>query len=66
MKLLRGARRDNLFDSFFRCPSALTLICTKLLNVCANKLSLSLYIYIFSKDSKNKTLDTKGGQICMA
>jgi len=43
MKLSRGARRDNLFNSFFfRCPSALALICMKLFNVCANKLSLSL------------------------
>ena len=42
MKLSRGARRDNLFNSFSRCPSALALICMKLFNVCANKLSLSL------------------------
>jgi len=42
MKLSRGARRDNLFNSFFRSPSALALISMKLFNVCANKLSLSL------------------------
>jgi len=42
MKLSRGVRRDNLFNSFFWCPSTLALICTKLFNVCANKLSLSL------------------------
>jgi len=42
MKLSRGARRDNLFNTFFRCPSALALICMKLVNVSANKLSLSL------------------------
>ena len=42
MKLSRGARRDNLFNRFFRCPSALALICMKLFNICANKLSLSL------------------------
>jgi len=28
---------------FFRCPSALALICMKLFNVCANKLSLSVF-----------------------
>ena len=44
MKLSRGASRDNLFNSFFRCPSALALICMKLFNVCACKLSLSLCV----------------------
>ena len=47
MKLSRGARRDNLFNSFCWCPSTLALICMKLFNVCANKLSLSIYIYIY-------------------
>jgi len=47
MKLSRGARRDNLFNSFFRCPSALALICMKLFNVYANKLSLSLFLLLF-------------------
>jgi len=41
MKLPRGAQRDNLFNSFFRCLSDLALICSKLFNVCANKLSLT-------------------------
>jgi len=39
MKLSRGAQRDNLFNRSFRCPSALTLICMRLFNVCANKLT---------------------------
>jgi len=47
MKLSRGARRDNLFNSFFRCLSALALIYMKLFNVCANKLSLSLSLSLF-------------------
>ena len=43
MKLSRGARHDNLYNScFFRCPSALALICMKLFNVCADKISPSL------------------------
>ena len=38
----RGARRGNLFNSFlFGVPAPWALICTKLFNVCANKLSLS-------------------------
>jgi len=44
MKQLRVVRRDNLFNSFFRCPSALTLICMKSSNVCTNKInSLSFF-----------------------
>jgi len=39
----RGAPDETTCSTgFFRCPSALALICMKLFNVCANKLSLSL------------------------
>jgi len=39
----RGAPDETThLTVFFRCPSALTLICMKLFNVCANKLSLFL------------------------
>ena len=52
MKLSRGAQRDNLFNSFFfRCPSALALICMKLFNVYANKLSLNLLLWNCSQQS---------------
>jgi len=38
----RGAPDETTcLTVFFRCPSALALICVKLFNVCANKLSLS-------------------------
>ena len=48
MKLSRGARRDNLFNSIFRCPSALALICMKLLMFTPiNSLSLSLFLLLF-------------------
>ena len=33
---------------FFRCPSALALICMKLFNVCTNKLFLSLSLSLFA------------------
>ena len=55
MKLSRGARRDNLFNRFFRCPSALALICMKLFNICANKLSLSLLNLIDSRSRGGKS-----------
>ena len=38
MKLSRGARRDNLFNSVFSVSQHPTLICKKLFDVCANKL----------------------------
>jgi len=39
----RGAPDETTcLTGFFRCPNALALICMKLFNVCANKLSLSL------------------------
>ena len=39
----RGSPDETTCSSgFFRCPSALALICMKLFNVCANKLFLSL------------------------
>ena len=39
----RGAPDETTcLTGFFRCPSALALICMKLFNICANKLSLSL------------------------
>jgi len=38
MKLSRGARRDNLFNCFFRWPSVLTLFFMKLY-ICANLLN---------------------------
>ena len=42
----RGAPDETTcLTGFFRCPSALALICMKLFNVCANKLSLSLSLY---------------------
>jgi len=40
MKQSRGARRDNLYNNFFLCPSALTLMCMKSFNLSAYKLSL--------------------------
>jgi len=39
----RGAPDEiTCLTGFFRCPSAIALICMKLFNVCANELSLSL------------------------
>ena len=41
MKLSSGAKQDNLFNVFFfSVSSAVTLICMKLFDVWANKLSL--------------------------
>ena len=42
MKLSRAPDETTCLTGFFRCPSALALICMKLFNICANKLSLSL------------------------
>ena len=44
----RGAPDETTcLTDFFRCPSALTLICMKLFNICANKLSLSLSLSLY-------------------
>jgi len=44
MKLSRGPRRDNLFNSFFSVSQRLSFNLYEIVYVCANKLSLSLGI----------------------
>jgi len=41
--------KKTCLTGFFRCPSALALICMRLFNVSANKLSLSLSLSLYGK-----------------
>jgi len=54
----RCARRDNLLNSFFRCPSALNLIFIKLFNVSANKLYLSSYFAVLFNFVQHNIIST--------
>ena len=60
----RGAPDETTcLTSFFRCPSASTLICMKLFNVCANKLSLSLSLsYFVVNNSSHKNWISSGNK----
>ena len=58
MKMSRCARRDNLLNSFFRCPSALNLIFIKLFNVSANKLYLSSYFAVLFNFVQHNIIST--------